>query len=130
MTRHRVEIWGDDALTLNIYPGALSQIVTNLVMNSLTHAYSPEDSGVLVFNLTQAGEQVLIEYSDDGKGIPQENLSKIFDPFFTTNRGKGGTGLGLYIVYNLVTQKLSGMIECKSQVGVGTKFIINLPTQV
>ncbi len=129
-TQHRVEIRGDETLTLDTYPGALSQVVTNLVMNSLTHAYSPEDSGVLVFDWKQEDKQVVIEYADDGKGIAQESLGKIFDPFFTTKQGKGGTGLGLHIVYNLVTQKLSGTIECESQVGVGTKFIIKLPTKV
>jgi predicted ATPase/signal transduction histidine kinase/tRNA A-37 threonylcarbamoyl transferase component Bud32 len=129
-THHQVEIKGDDALFLNTYPGALSQIITNLVMNSLTHAYSLEDTGNLVFDFKLEGEQIVLVYSDDGKGIPQENLSKIFDPFFTTKRGQGGTGLGLHIVYNLVTQKLNGTIECESQVGVGTKFIIKLPGQL
>jgi predicted ATPase/signal transduction histidine kinase/tRNA A-37 threonylcarbamoyl transferase component Bud32 len=129
-TQHQVEIRGDEAIALNSYPGTLSQIITNLVMNSLTHAYSPEDAGHLVFNFKQEGEQITFEYSDDGKGIPEEHLSKIFDPFFTTNRRQGGSGLGLHIVYNLVTQKLNGTIECESQVGVGTKFIIKLPSQV
>jgi predicted ATPase/signal transduction histidine kinase/tRNA A-37 threonylcarbamoyl transferase component Bud32 len=129
-THHQVEIKGDDAIFLNTYPGALSQIITNLVMNSLTHAYSPEAAGNLVFDFKLEGEQIVLTYSDDGKGITQENLSKIFDPFFTTKRGQGGTGLGLHIVYNLVTQKLNGTIECESQVGVGTKFIIKLPGQL
>jgi signal transduction histidine kinase len=128
-THHQVEIRGDEAIALNSYPGALSQIITNLVMNSLTHAYSREDAGHLVFDFKQEGEQIILEYSDDGKGIPKENLSKIFDPFFTTKRGQGGSGLGLHIVYNLVTQKLNGTIECESQVGVGTKFIIKLPLE-
>ena len=57
-------------------------------------------------------------------------ISKIFEPFFTTKRGQGGSGLGLHILYNLVTQKLQGEVECKSQVGVGTKFIIKLPLQI
>ncbi|MBD0388688.1 MAG: GAF domain-containing protein, partial [Nostoc sp. C3-bin3] len=96
-THHQVEIRGDDAISLFTYPGALSQIITNLVMNSLTHAYSLEDAGHLVFDVKQEGEQVLIKYTDDGKGIPKENLSKIFDPFFTTKRGQGGSGLGLHI---------------------------------
>jgi signal transduction histidine kinase len=130
LTPHQVEIKGDDAIALNTYPGALSQIITNLVMNSLIHAYSPEDAGHLVFDFKQEGEQIIFEYADDGKGIPKENLSKIFDPFFTTKRGQGGSGLGLHIVYNLVTQKLNGTIECDSQVGVGTKFIIKLPSQL
>jgi predicted ATPase/signal transduction histidine kinase len=128
-THHRVEIKGDEAIALNTYPGALSQIITNLVMNSLTHAYSPEDAGHLIFDFKQQGEQIILAYSDDGKGVPQENLSKIFDPFFTTKRGQGGNGLGLHIVYNLVTQKLNGTIEAESQVGVGTKFIIKLPIE-
>lgn len=128
-THHQVEIKGDEAIALNTYPGALSQIITNLVMNSLTHAYSPEDAGHLVFDFKQQGEQIILAYSDDGKGIPQENLSKIFDPFFTTKRGQGGSGLGLHIVYNLVTQKLNGTIEVESQVGIGTKFIIKLPIE-
>jgi predicted ATPase/signal transduction histidine kinase/tRNA A-37 threonylcarbamoyl transferase component Bud32 len=129
-THHQVEIKGDEAIALNSYPGALSQIITNLIMNSLTHAYSLEDAGHLVFGFKQEGEQIILEYSDDGKGIPKENLSKIFDPFFTTKRGQGGSGLGLHIVYNLITQKLNGTIECESQVGTGTKFIIKLPSQL
>lgn len=129
-TKHRVETHGARTLTLDSYPGAFSQIVTNLVMNSLIHAYDPEDCGLLRFNFKQDGERVIFEYTDDGKGIPPENLSKIFDPFFTTKRGQGGTGLGLHILYNLVTQKLNGTIECESQIGAGTKFIIKLPAQM
>jgi signal transduction histidine kinase len=129
-THHQVKIRGDEAIALYTYPGALSQIITNLVMNSLIHAYLPQDAGHLVFDFKQEHDQIIFEYSDDGKGIPKEHLSKIFDPFFTTNRGQGGSGLGLHIVYNLVTQKLNGTIECKSQMGVGTTFIIKLPSQV
>jgi signal transduction histidine kinase len=99
-------------------------------MNSLIHAYEPGESGQLVFDWQQDGERLSLEYSDDGKGIPPENISKIFEPFFTTKRGQGGSGLGLHILYNLVTQKLRGEVECKSQVGVGTKFIIKLPLQI
>ena len=117
-------------MALDSYPGALSQVITNLLMNSLIHAYEPGESGQIVFDWQQDGEQLSFEYSDDGKGIPPENLSKIFEPFFTTKRGQGGSGLGLHIVYNLVTQKLLGEIECKSEVGVGTKFIIKLPVQI
>ncbi|WP_026098450.1 trifunctional serine/threonine-protein kinase/ATP-binding protein/sensor histidine kinase [Kamptonema formosum] len=129
-TKHRVEIHGDRNLTLDTYPGALSQIVTNLVMNSLIHAYDPEDCGLIRFEFKQDGDRVIFEYTDDGKGIPPENLSRIFDPFFTTKRGQGGTGLGLHLLYNLVTQKLQGTIECESQVGAGTKFLMTLPAQM
>lgn len=128
-TKHTVKIEGDDTLTLDSYPGAFSQVVTNLVMNSLIHAYDKEDSGKIYLKFKQEGEQVIFQYSDDGKGISQGNLSQIFDPFFTTNRSQGGTGLGLHIVYNLVTQKLKGTIRCESQVGLGTQFIIQLPRE-
>lgn len=125
-TYHQVEIRGDEAISVHTYPGALAQIITNLVINSLTHAYSPEDTGHLVFDFKQEEKEIILVYSDDGKGIPPENLRKIFDPFFTTKRGQGGSGLGLHIVYNLVTQKLNGTIECESQVGDGTRFMMKL----
>ncbi|MEG4593274.1 ATP-binding sensor histidine kinase [Microcoleus sp. F8_C2] len=129
-SKHSIEIKGDTKIAIDSYPGALSQVVTNLLMNSLIHAYEPGESGQLVFDWQQEGSRLSFEYSDDGQGIPPENLSKIFEPFFTTKRGQGGSGLGLHIVYNLVTQKLKGEIECKSEVGAGTKFIIKLPLQI
>ncbi|MEG4496460.1 ATP-binding sensor histidine kinase [Microcoleus sp. F10-C6] len=129
-SKHSIEIKGDTKTALDSYPGALSQVVTNLLMNSLIHAYEPGATGKLVFDWQQKGDRLRFEYSDDGQGIPPENLSKIFEPFFTTKRGQGGSGLGLHIVYNLVTQKLLGEIECKSEVGAGTKFIIKLPVQI
>jgi signal transduction histidine kinase len=127
--KHTVKIEGDETLTLDSYPGAFSQVVTNLVMNSLMHAYDEEGSGEIYLRFKQEGEKIIFQYSDDGKGISPENLSLIFDPFFTTNRSRGGTGLGLHIVYNLVTQKLKGTIRCESQVGLGTQFIIQLPRE-
>ena len=128
-TKHDVQINGDKCVTLSSYPGAFSQVVTNLVMNSIRHAYPDKRAGTLRFDILVNGTSLLIEYMDDGCGIPHEHLVKIFDPFFTTARSRGGTGLGLHIVYNLVTQKLSGTIRCESRIGSGTKFIINLPLQ-
>lgn len=126
-TQLTTKISGDDSLTLDSYPGVLSQIVTNLVMNSLVHAYEPDDAGQLTFDLKQEAGRLIFEYADDGRGIPKKDLSKIFDPFFTTKRGQGGSGLGLHIIYNLVTQKLNGTIRCESEVGVGTRFTIEIP---
>ena len=96
-------------------------------MNSVRHAYSIEETGNLHFEIKLDSEHLIIEYSDDGCGIPPENLAKIFEPFFTTARNQGDTGLGLHIVFNLVTQKLQGIISVQSEVGVGTTFILNLP---
>ena len=126
-TPHKVTVNGDEQIEINSYPGSFSQIVTNLVMNSVNHAYPVKKAGNLSFELELDSERLIIKYSDDGCGIPPENLKKIFEPFFTTARMEGGTGLGLHIVFNLVTQKLNGTIKVQSEVGVGTKFILNLP---
>jgi signal transduction histidine kinase len=127
-TQLTIEVHADENLILDSYPGAFAQIVTNLVMNSLTHAYEPDQPGRLSFNIEQEPERLRFEYADDGRGIPKEHLGKIFDPFFTTKRGQGGSGLGLHIIYNLVTQKLGGTIRCQSEVGRGTRFVIELPS--
>jgi CHASE2 domain-containing sensor protein/nitrogen-specific signal transduction histidine kinase len=127
-TPHQIKVLGDHAIAIQGYPGAFSQIITNLVLNSLTHAYHDSDkAGLLQFEIAQQDDKVLINYSDDGKGILSESLDKIFEPFFTTARDRGGSGLGLHIVYNLVTQNLKGTIVCESTIGIGTKFAIVLP---
>ncbi|MGB8691283.1 MAG: HAMP domain-containing sensor histidine kinase [Microcoleus sp.] len=129
-TKHKVEVNCDENIVLDSYPGVFYQIVTNLVINSLIHAYEPDDEGVLTFDFQLDGELLVFEYADNGKGITPENISKIFEPFFTTKRGQGGTGLGLHIIYNLVNQKLQGTIQCQSQLGQGTKFLIKFPAQI
>lgn len=129
-TQHQVRVLGSEAIELNSYPGAIAQIFINLVLNSIIHAYEPNDVGEMTIELKTEGDRIFLEYTDDGRGISKTNLSQIFDPFFTTKRGKGGTGLGLHIIYNLVTQKLQGTIECESEEGVGTKFIIKLPQEM
>lgn len=129
-TRLLVAVSGDEDLVLQSYPGALSQIMTNLIVNSITHAYAPDADGHLTITIGQQNDKACLTYGDDGKGIPTEDQGKIFEPFFTTRRGRGGSGLGLHIVYNLVTQKLGGTIGFQSQVGAGTTFKILLPLQV
>jgi signal transduction histidine kinase len=129
-TKHKVEVNCDENIVLDSYPGLFYQIVTNLVINSLIHAYEPNDAGVLTFDFQLDGELLVFQYADNGKGITPENLSKIFEPFFTTKRGQGGTGLGLHIIYNLVNQKLKGTIQCQSQLGQGTKFLIKFPAKI
>lgn len=126
---HTLVIEGDETLTMNSYPGVLAQVIINLVTNSIIHAYPTNMKGQLTIGLRKQEQQLTIEYADNGCGIAAEHLNKIFDPFFTTARNRGGIGLGMYIVYNLVTQKLRGAIHCESQVGIGTKFILDLPLQ-
>ncbi len=126
--QHCITVNGDDKIKINSFPGTLSQIVTNLVMNSITHAYQDGETGELRFDIRDESGQLIIEYKDDGCGMPAEHLDKIFEPFFTTRRAKGGTGLGLHIIYNLVTQKLKGTIDCNSTQGLGTTFTISIPS--
>jgi len=126
-THHTVNITGEEEIILDSYPGALSQVITNLVVNSLNHAYNGDEAGKLEFAIGTKGDRLILQYSDDGCGIPSENLDKIFEPFFTTARDRGGSGLGLHIVYNLVTQTLKGKITCESKMGEGTKFVLDLP---
>ncbi|MCX8128704.1 MAG: HAMP domain-containing histidine kinase [Clostridia bacterium] len=125
---HRIEVNCQESLEIDSYPGAFSQVITNLVMNSIIHAYDDGKTGVLRFSIEKQSQYVILRYSDDGKGIKKEFLQKIFDPFFTTRRNKGGTGLGLNIVYNIITQKFNGEILCESEVGNGILFIIKIPT--
>jgi ligand-binding sensor domain-containing protein/signal transduction histidine kinase len=125
---HRVTITCPDSLPLNTYPGALYQIVSNLVMNSLMHAFDPGQAGAISIEAKVAGAMVLLRYTDDGKGMSEEVRSQIFEPFFTTRRGQGGSGLGMHVVYNLVTQLLKGSIRVESSPGAGATFEIFLPT--
>jgi len=129
-TGHAIEYHGDDAIQIESYPGSLAQVLTNLITNSINHAYQEDEYGHMQFHIEQDDEHVKIIYQDDGCGMDDETLSKIFEPFFTTARSKGGTGLGMHIVYNLVTQKLGGTIDVTSQVGHGTSFIITIPKDV
>jgi len=129
-TNHSITIIGDDSLEIDTYPGAFAQVITNLTINSLFHAYRPGDIGFMQLEIVRQPQSILINYSDDGCGISPENLEKIFEPFFTTARERGGTGLGLHLVYNLVVQQLQGNISVESKVNQKTVFKIILPEQI
>jgi len=128
---HTVSINCPNGIVLFNHPGALSQVMTNLVMNSIIHGFDGLEQGNITINVKQTeNNKILIDYIDDGMGISPENVKKIFEPFFTTRRGQGGTGLGMHIVFNLVNQTLSGRIHCSSTEGEGTVFQIELPGEV
>lgn len=118
-----------DDLTMETYPGALAQIATNMIMNSLIHGFEGKSDleGIIQISAKPQDDAIRIEYLDTGRGMGPDVLEKIFEPFFTTNRDGGGTGLGLHIVYNIITQKLAGTIECDSVVGQGTTFTFSFP---
>ncbi len=111
-------------------PGALEQILTNLLMNSLIHGFNEgQDAGSINIKAQLDGNHLHLEYSDNGKGIAKENLKKIFEPFFTTHRAHGGSGLGMYICYNVITTQLLGTLTCESQLGEGVVFKIDYPIE-
>ena len=112
---------------MNTYPGLLTQVLSNIVINALTHGFARDDEGEVRITVTDTGAAVVIECFNNGKPIPPEHLPRIFEPFFTTQRGKGGTGLGLNIAYNIVTQRLGGTIAVRSSVEQGTCFTIRMP---
>ena len=133
MKRFRVnyQYRGESEFIITTIPGALAQVLTNLVTNALKHAFEDKTSGNITIELrNRANEQVVIVFRDDGHGMTQHVLDNIFEPFFTTKRNSGGTGLGMNIVYNIICQKLQGTIKIKSEPEQGASFIITLPTQL
>lgn len=125
-TPHRISLEGEE-VQLCSYPGALSQVVTNLILNSLLHGYLDGRAGLIQLQVQRQGDNCCIQYCDDGLGIDPAHLNQIFEPFFTTARQKGGSGLGLHLVYNLVSQRLKGAIAVTSQPGQGVNFRLTLP---
>jgi PAS domain S-box-containing protein len=126
-TQYTVKVDCPDDLEIASYPGAYAQILTNLIMNSLIHGFEDQPTGTISLRIREEGETLWLDYRDDGKGMTEAERAHVFEPFYTTKRGKGGTGLGLHIVYNMVTQQLNGHIECRSAPNQGAEFILRLP---
>jgi len=117
-----------DGLAIDGYPGPYGQILTNLFLNATNHAFPDGRSGTISISARSRGaDDVEIIFADDGAGMTPEVQRQAFDPFFTTRRNEGGTGLGLHIVYNLVTQQLGGRMMLESREGQGTTFRIIMP---
>ena len=117
-----------EGLLIDGYPGAYGQILTNLFLNAVNHAFADGRSGNITISARGRGaDDVEIIFADDGAGMTPDVQRQAFDPFFTTRRNEGGTGLGLHIVYNLVTQQLGGRMMLESRVGQGTTFRIIMP---
>jgi signal transduction histidine kinase len=123
----KVNVECPETLKISTYPGDISQILTNLIMNSIMHGFDKTMEGEISIQVETKNNEIIFIYKDNGKGIKKENLKKIYEPFFTTNREGGGTGLGLNIIYSLVSKKLNGTIACESQEGKGVVFTITLP---
>ncbi len=124
---HSLSVEFDDSIVVTTHAGALSQIVTNLLQNALTHAFEPGRAGTISLGLRREGEEIELTVADDGRGMSDEERGRIFEPFFTTRRGAGGSGLGMHIVHNLVTELLGGTIVVDSTLGEGTRVIVRFP---
>jgi signal transduction histidine kinase len=115
-------------ITMDSFPGPYGQVLTSLIFNAVTHGFTDTPGGHMLIVARRLGlDQVEVTFSDDGRGIPEQVQRHVFDPFFTTRRAQGSTGLGLYIVHNLVTQQLGGRITLASAPGKGTSICMTLP---
>ncbi len=117
----------DPRIEVTSRPDAIYQVISNLVMNSVVHGYSEGRIGSIRIGADLDGALVRLRYADDGVGMEAAVAQHIFEPFFTTKRELGGTGLGLHIVYNLVTQALGGRISCTTAPGKGVHFDVVFP---
>lgn len=126
-TSHHINLDCPEDLTLNLPAGAISQIFTNLIMNSLIHGFDGVNNGVIDILIKDDDSQVIIDFKDNGNGVSEQQLEKLFDPFFTTKRDQGGSGLGTHITFNLVKQTLSGEIKASSSPGNGLHYHISFP---
>jgi signal transduction histidine kinase len=126
---YQIELDSEDIEIIS-FAGPFSQIITNLVMNSLIHAFKGRESGLIKIKTQQNSKHVTINYSDNGNGMTPEVLERLYEPFFTTNREGGGSGLGMNIVYNLTVQKLGGKMNVRSQPGQGVHFTFEFPLEL
>lgn len=126
--KHKIHFECADDLQIVTYPGGVGQIITNLVTNAVTHAFEDTKGGEMWLRVVDDSHgRIRLVFRDNGKGINPDFKERIFDPFVTSNRAGGGTGLGLHIVHNLVTQTLQGTIQVHSEEGKGTTFEICIP---
>lgn len=122
-----IDIQCADGLTISSKAGPLQQVFEQLISNSLLHAFKGIENNSIDINISRSNNQLSILYTDNGCGVPNSIRKRIFDPFVTTKRGEGGSGLGMHLVYNLVTQALNGNIALDEDYDSGTRFIISLP---
>lgn len=125
--RYNWDLKIEEDIDIISYPGAITTVIRNLIQNSIQHGFEDRDSGLIEVEIKHNKRLIEIIYKDTGHGIPEENLSKIFEPFFTTISGKGTHGLGLHLVYKLITQTLKGTITCFSNENSGVLFNIQFP---
>jgi len=125
--QHRFELLVPEGLSMDSHPGALEQLLTNLIDNSLLHGFEERSGGGIRIEAHGDAEHLTLTYQDDGRGMPPEAARRIFEPFYTTKLGRGGTGLGMHIAHNLASTVLGGQISLHTAPGQGARFEIRLP---
>jgi signal transduction histidine kinase len=123
-TKHTINVNCVDNIDIYCHAGAISQIFTNLIINSIIHGFDGIENGTITIGAKLKGERLYLHYQDNGVGVPKNKLPQIFDPFYTTKSGTGGTGLGTHIINELVTDTLNGTIVAHSEVGQGLSYDI------
>jgi signal transduction histidine kinase len=126
-TNHCIKINCDPYIEIYTHPGAIAQIIINLIINSIIHGFYNINRGVMSIDVSIDQQRLVILYKDNGVGVSKEELGKLFDPFYTTQIDKGGTGLGTHIIKNLVIDTLNGSIDAYSESGKGLSYRMTLP---
>ncbi|SIN81865.1 ATP-binding protein [Salinivibrio sp. ES.052] len=121
------DVNGESGIIMYSLPGVITQVISNLVMNSINHAFDETDKPKITIEFEKQGDHLYLCYQDNGSGVEQSLHHRIFEPFYTSKRGRGGSGLGLNLVFNLVKQKLGGELQFESAPGQGVKFMFLIP---
>ncbi|WP_286240700.1 sensor histidine kinase [Neptuniibacter halophilus] len=116
-------------IQLNSYPGALHHIISNLINNSILHGFEQKQGGNIVIHAECEGDHLILDYRDDGRGLTAEEQKKLFEPFFTTKRGQGGSGLGMSIVFNIISRQLGGRAELPQEETPGFHLRMHIPIE-
>ena len=127
---HEIKVDCEADVTLESVAGAISQVLTNLIQNSLVHGFTDTTKGHINISVSQDDNEIVMVYRDDGLGMNEDQIKHIFEPFYTTKRNQGGSGLGAHLIYNLVTTTLQGRITLESEVNKGVTYTIYLPLTV
>jgi len=125
--KHKIVVDCEQGLAIDINAGAISQIFSNLIMNSIIHGFEGIEEGSIQIKIYKKNDNLVIHYADNGRGVEQSKLPQLFEPFYTTKRGEGGSGLGTHLVYNLVHSSLNGKIKVQSEEGKGLAYLIKVP---
>jgi signal transduction histidine kinase len=126
-TAHQLIINCNESISICSHAGALSQILSNLIINAITHAFEEGTKGIITIDVSETKSTILLVFSDDGLGLSKDDMKQLFDPFFTTKRGEGGSGLGTHLIFNLVTTSLKGKVKAASKLGEGLTYQIEFP---